>query len=49
VGVGGQGTPAQARGGSLRLIRFRGHLPKGGYDVQNDGRDSQAPAAPAIR
>ena len=33
----------------LGLIRFRGHLPKGGYDVQSDGRDSQAPAAPAIR
>ena len=24
---------------TLRLIRFRGHLPKGGYDVQTDGRD----------
>jgi hypothetical protein len=33
----------------VRLIRFRGHLPKGGYDVQTDGRDPQAPAAPAIR
>ncbi len=31
------------------LIRFRGHLPKGGYDVQTDGRHPQAPAAPAIR
>ena len=28
----------------LRLIRFRGHLPKGGYDVHN-GRD-EAPAFP---
>ena len=34
---------------SLGLIRFRGHLPKGGYDVPTDGRQSQAPAAPAIR
>jgi serine/threonine protein kinase len=33
----------------LDLIRFRGHLPKGGYDVQTDGRHPQAPAAPAIR
>jgi hypothetical protein len=33
----------------VRLIRFRGHLPKGGYDVQTDGRHFQAPAAPAIR
>src|SRR5262249_17066407 len=33
----------------LRLIRFRGHLPKGGYDVQTDGRYAHAPAAPAIR
>ena len=29
---------------SLGLIRFRGHLPKGGYDVQTDGRHIQAPA-----
>jgi transposase-like protein len=27
------------------LIRFGGHLPKGGYDVPTDGRDAQAPAA----
>jgi hypothetical protein len=33
----------------LGLIRFRGHLPKGGYDVPTDGRDPQTPAAPAIR
>jgi hypothetical protein len=33
----------------LRLIRFRGHLPKGGYDVQTDGRDAATPAAAAIR
>ena len=25
----------------LRLIRFGGHLPKGGYDVQTDGRYPQ--------
>jgi hypothetical protein len=32
------------------LIRFGGHLPKGGYDVQTDGRAPQEPAsAPAIR
>ena len=31
------------------LIRFRGHLPKGGYDVQTDGRAPQASASPAIR
>jgi hypothetical protein len=34
---------------SLGLIRFRGHLPKGGYDVQADGRHPQTPAPPAIR
>jgi hypothetical protein len=34
----------------MRLIRFRGHLPKGGYDVQTDGRHFQTPApAPAVR
>jgi len=33
----------------MDLIRFGGHLPKGGYDVQTDGRHPQAPAAPAIR
>jgi hypothetical protein len=31
------------------LIRFRGHLPYGGYDVQTDGSHTQAPASPAIR
>jgi hypothetical protein len=36
--------------GNLRLIRFGGHLPKGGYDVQTDGRDFQTPAVPpAVR
>jgi hypothetical protein len=30
------------------LIRFRGHLPKGGYDVPTDGRHPHAPAAPAV-
>jgi hypothetical protein len=28
----------------LRLIRFRGHFPKGGYDVHTDGEDSSKPA-----
>jgi hypothetical protein len=32
-----------------RLIRFGGHLPKGEYDVQTDGRHAKTPAAPAIR
>jgi hypothetical protein len=33
----------------LRLIRFRGHLPKGGYDVQTDGRHEEGSApAPAL-
>ena len=31
--------------GYVGLIRFRGHLPKGGYDVRN-GRDTQ-PTAPS--
>ena len=30
----------------LGLIRFRGHLPKGGYDVRNGSRDTK-PARPA--
>jgi hypothetical protein len=30
----------------LRLIRFRGHLPRGGYDVQN-AIQSWRPACPA--
>jgi hypothetical protein len=33
----------------MGLIRFSGHLPKGGYDVPTDGRHTQAPAAPAVR
>jgi hypothetical protein len=29
------------------LIRFRGHFPKGGYDVHTDGRhDEEEPARP---
>ena len=32
----------------LGLIRFRGHIPKGGYDV-HDGQNNEAPAsAPAV-
>jgi hypothetical protein len=35
---------------SLDLIRIGGHLPKGGYDVQTNGRQSQAAAqAAAVR
>ena len=35
---------------AVDLIRFGGHLPKGGYDVQTNGRQSQAAAqAPAVR
>ena len=34
----------------MGLIRFGGHLPKGGYDVQTDGRAPHEPtSAPAIR
>jgi hypothetical protein len=34
----------------VRLIRFGGHLPKGGYDVHTDGRDLHEPAStPAVR
>ena len=29
----------------LGLIRFRGHFPKGGYDV-HDGQTNQEPATP---
>ena len=39
-GVGGVNT--------VGLIRFRGHIPKGGYDV-HDGQNNEAPAsAPAV-
>jgi hypothetical protein len=36
---------------SVGLIRFRGHFPKGGYDVHTDGRnDFKEPApTPAVR
>jgi hypothetical protein len=30
------------------LIRFGGHLPKGGYDVQTDGRHTEAPGAAPV-
>lgn len=36
-----------AKPGTLDLIRFRGHLPKGGYDVRN-GRHTQPASAPAV-
>jgi hypothetical protein len=32
----------------LRLIRFRGHLPKGGYDVPNGQHDQEPATAPAV-
>ena len=32
----------------VRLIRFRGHLPKGGYDVPNAQRDEKPAPAPAV-
>ena len=32
----------------LDLIRFGGHLPKGGYDVQTDGRHTEAAPAPPV-
>jgi hypothetical protein len=35
--------------GALDLIRFGGHLPKGGYDVPTNGRHAPAPATPALR
>jgi hypothetical protein len=34
------------RGRMLGLTRFGGHLSYGGYDVQTDGRHTQAPATP---
>jgi hypothetical protein len=30
------------------LIQFRGHLPKGGYDVPNGQHDEEPAAAPAV-
>jgi hypothetical protein len=33
----------------MGLIRVGGHLLKGGYDVQTDGRHCKAPAPPAVR
>jgi hypothetical protein len=35
-----------ARG--VGLIRFSGHLSYGGYDVQTDGRHTEAPRAAAV-
>jgi hypothetical protein len=32
----------------MRLIRFRGHLPKGGYDVPNGQHAEKPAAAPAV-
>jgi hypothetical protein len=33
---------------AVGLIRFRGHLPKGGYDVPNGRFDATPAAAPAV-
>ena len=51
----GRGDPLPAgqgvdlRGIHVGLIRFGGHLPKGGYDVPTDGTHLQEPAhAPAV-
>jgi transposase-like protein len=33
----------------LRLIRFRGHLPKGGYDVPNAEREELARLRKEVR
>jgi NAD(P)H-dependent FMN reductase len=38
---------ASSMPGGMDLIRFGGHLRKGGYDVRN-GRDTQPTAASAI-
>ena len=39
---------SQMMRGPMGLIRFRGHIPKGGYDV-HDGQNNEAPAsAPAV-
>jgi hypothetical protein len=32
----------------VRLIRFCGHLPKGGYDVPNGQREEKPAPAPAV-
>ena len=32
----------------MDLIRFGGHLPKGGYDVHNGGNEQRPAAAPAV-
>ena len=44
------GTKLGNDGVDLGLIRFRGHFPKGGYDVHTDGRDDQESAVtPTVR
>ena len=32
----------------LGLIRFRGHIPKGGYDVHDDQNNEAPASAPAV-
>ncbi len=39
---------AMAYWGQVGLIRFRGHLPKGGYDVPNAQEQQRPAATPAI-
>ena len=34
--------------GGVGLIRFRGHLPKGGYDVPHAHTEAGAPSAPTV-
>ena len=43
------GRHDRAGDSEVELIRFGGHLPKGGYDARTDGRHAPAPAAPALR
>jgi hypothetical protein len=51
-----RGLPLPTRGGGessrgaprMALIRFRGHLSKGEYDVQTDGRHTEAARPPPV-
>jgi hypothetical protein len=36
------------RGAPVRLIRFRGHVPKGGYDVPHVPQEAGTPRTPAV-
>jgi len=47
--VGDIETVQSSSSGSLMgLIRFRGHLPKGGYDVPHAHTEAGAPSAPTV-